>query len=67
MKGLKTVARQSKNIQQGNLSSWLPLYYSIKENKVSTTGEPGYYFITQLVRKCTEEEIKKAVENNLAM
>lgn len=53
MENLKKVAEASKN--------GCKLYYSIRENAVFTTEGEGRYFLTELIRENTPEEIQKTV------
>lgn len=80
MKGLKKVADASKSIVQGR--DFMPLYYSIRDDKVMTlTYKSNHesqtmeleddissaYYVTDLIRPCTEDEIRAAVKRWLAM
>ena len=67
MKGLKSVAKQSKKASQDNWSSYIPLYYSIEKDTVRTTQAAGYHFVTNLIRENTEEESREAVRRFLWM
>lgn len=54
MKNLDIVAAESRN-------GWAPLYYSIREQAVYTEPGEGRYYVTDLIRENTEQEIKQAV------
>ena len=60
MKNLKEVAEQSR---QGIT----PLFYSIRENAVYTEEGDGRYYLTDLIRENTEQEIKDAVRRFMSM
>jgi len=59
MKNLKEVAAESKH--------GCPLYYSVKENAVYTTGGSGRYYLTDLIRENTPKEIVAAVHKYMSM
>ena len=61
MKGLKAVARASKGCR------WLPLYYSITQQKAFTEDGEGRSLVTYLIRENTEKEIENAVVRWLNM
>ena len=67
MKGLKSVVKQSKKVVQRNMETWLPIYYSIKEDTVRTTEKPGYFLVTKLIRENSEAEIKEAINRFLSL
>lgn len=60
MKNLKEVARESEK-------GVTPIFYSIKEDAVYTSDGGGRYYVTDLIRPNTEEEIIEAVKRWLAM
>jgi len=62
MKNTYKVAVLSKNINNGDRSTWLPLYYSFKENAVYTSDGKGRMFVTNLINPNTETDIEEAVE-----
>ena len=80
MKGLKKVAEASQSIVPGR--DFMPLYYSIKEDKVMTLiFRPNHekqieeleddisdaYHVTDMIRPNTEKEIEEAVKRWLSM
>ena len=65
MKGLKEVALATRGTVQGMVE--IPLYYSIREDKVYTSDGDGRYFVTNLINPNTEEDIKRAVRRWLSM
>ena len=67
IKGLQEVAKASKNIVQSRPATWLTIYYSIGENRVTTKEEAGCYQVTQLIRECTEAEIEQTVKRFMYM
>ncbi len=60
MKNTKQVSQQSK---QGIT----PLYYSIREDAVYTSEGDGRYYLTDLIRENTEEEIVNTVRRFMSM
>ena len=60
MKNLKTVARASEK-------GVTPIYYSIKEDAVYTKDGDGRYYVTDLIRANSEDEIVRAVRRWLSM
>lgn len=60
MKNLDIIAKESAK-------GVTPLYYSIRENAVYTEDGEDRYYITELIRKNTEEEIKRTVYRYLAL
>lgn len=65
MKGLKTIVKQSKSIITRDRSTWMPLYYSITDDTVSTTEKPGYILITRLISENSEADIKAIINQFL--
>lgn len=65
MKGLKEVALATRGTVQGMIE--IPLYYSIREDKVYTSDGDGRYYVTNLINPNTEEDIKRAVRRWLSM
>ncbi len=61
MKGLKALARATQNINCKDKSTWIPLYYSVVENKVYPFDGEGRYFLTNLINPQTEKDIENAV------
>lgn len=59
MKNLKEVAEQSKH--------GCPLYYSVKENAVYTSGGKDRYHLTDLIRENTPAEIVETVHKYMSM
>jgi hypothetical protein len=62
MKGLKTIARKSQNINQRDRSTWIKLYYDFSTDTVSMKATKNNCMVTQLINPNTEEDIKEAVE-----
>lgn len=74
IEGLAEVAKASKKIKQRNTATWLNVYYEVKANKVMTEAEyndrgdkNGCYFLTSLIRECSEKEIENTVNRMLRM
>lgn len=67
MKGLKAVAKKSKDFFSNGRVDRLPLYYSIKEDKVFTESGKDRECVTFLIRENTAEEIEKAVKRWLSI
>ena len=65
MKGLKAIAKATQKINFKDRSTWIPLYYSIREDKAYTTDGDGRYFMTNLINPQTEEDIREAIEYGL--
>lgn len=66
MRGLKRMAELSQEIGKGY--SKLNVFYSIQKDHVcSWQKDETYYRMTYLIRPCTEQEIKKAVERILSL
>lgn len=59
MKNLQEVAEQSKR--------GCPLYYSVKDDAVYTTEGSGRYYLTDLIRENTEQEIVATVHKYMSM
>ena len=59
MKNLNEIAAESRKGTQ--------IYYSIREKAVYTKDGDGRYFVTELLRENTAEEIKRAINRWLAM
>ena len=59
MKGLKAIAKKSQNIT--SRQTWMPLYYSISEQKAYTTDGNGRQFVTYLINPNTEKDIENAI------
>ena len=64
MRNLNAVATETREIRRGDRMS---LYYSIANDAVYTTPAQGRYYVTDLLRPNTPEEIKTAVNRWLAM
>lgn len=60
MKNTKELARRSK-------SGRTPLYYSIREDAVYATAGDGRYYLTDLTRENTEQEIINTVRKYMSM
>ncbi len=58
MKGLKAVSKKTKGI---NYSSRVALYYSPSKDAVSTTAGEDKYYLTDLIRENTPQEIEETV------
>lgn len=67
IKNIKSIAKASSRIDQRNTSTWLPIFYSIKEKALYTTEGPNRFFVTKLIRENTTEEIEAAVNRWLAL
>lgn len=59
MKGLKITAKNSKAGDE--------LWYNIQTKEVSLNAKGKGYFVTKLLRKCSESEIEQAVNRWLMM
>lgn len=66
MRNLNMTATKTQAIGKGNRKR-MPLYYSIVDNAVYTTPAQGRYYVTDLLRPNTPEEIETAVNRWLAM
>lgn len=60
MKGLKALAKKTK---EGKT----PLYYSIREDAVSSKPGTGWYHITDLIRENKAQEIERTVKRFLGV
>ena len=60
MKRLKALSENSK-------AGVTPLYYSISKDTVYSTAGAGRYYITDLIRHNTAEEIERTVKRFLGM
>lgn len=60
MKNVKEVAERSK-------SGTTPLYYSIREDAVYTTEGDGRYYLTDLIRENSEDEIVRTVRRFMSL
>ena len=60
MKNLKEVARESAKGRT-------PIYFSHKDQAVYTEAGPGRFYVTDLIRENTEEEIKAAIRRWMTM
>ena len=60
MKNVKAVSNRSR---QGIT----PLYYSVKEDAVYTEDGDGRYYLTDLIRENTEQEIIETVRKYMSM
>ena len=67
MKGLKALAQATQNILWNDKSTWIPLYYSIREDKVYTKEGENRFFITNLINPQTEKDIEKTVNFGLSL
>lgn len=61
MKGLKALAKATAS------GRTVPLYYSIKEDKVYTEEGNGRFFLTNLINKNTEKDIEKTVHYMMSL
>lgn len=61
MKGLKTVSKASQNILFNDPSTYIKLYYSVKEDKVYMKEGESRYFMTNLINPNTEKDIERTV------
>ena len=64
-----THTKNIKNLQAvAEQSAWgVKLYYSLSENAVYTQNGTGRWYVTEFLRKNTEEEIVNAVNRMLSM
>lgn len=73
MTGLEKVAKESaeamrKSTLAGKKNCYLPIYYSISEDKVSISKENDTFgLVTVLIRENTPKEIEQAVNRYLWM
>lgn len=72
--GISEVANASKNIVQRKANTWLDIYYNVKENKIiakawhrSASDDGEYYFLTTLIRECSENEIAITVRKMMCV
>lgn len=70
MNGSKRIASISKSIKSNNPMTWLPIYYSFKENAVITEtdyillkDQGGFYQVTTLINPNTEQQIIGTINN----
>lgn len=68
IKGINEIANASKSIVQKNRSTWLDIYYDAKDNQVITKAQyelkddkERCYFLTSLIRECSEKEVAVTV------
>ena len=62
MRGLSEVSKKSQSIVQRDRETWVPVYYSIQKDSVSTTEGEDRYYVTDLIRPNSPEEIRETVE-----
>jgi hypothetical protein len=62
MKNLSKVSKMSQAIDNGNRSTWLPLFYSFRTDSVYTVPGPDRFEVTCLIRANSSEDIKAAVD-----
>ena len=67
MQGLDELAIATQNIEVNNKATWIPLYYSIREDKVYSEEGSGRFFITYLITPQTESDIAEAVRFGMSM
>lgn len=67
MKGLKRLSEQTQTIICKDRSTWVKLYYSIKEDTVYSGPGDGRYFICNLINPNSEYDIKKTVNHFMDM
>ena len=71
MKNAKRIAEMSKNIINSDKSTWIPLFYSFKENDVFTKPSlfknKERFELTQLTNPVTESELEKIVDRFINM
>ena len=64
--GIKDVVKRSKSIR--GVGSWLPIYINYDEQRIKTEKESDDdYFLTQLIRPCTKDEVIETVVHMTAM
>ena len=63
MKGLSAISKATKSIKQGDRGTWVSLYYSIDKDTVYSKDGADRYYVTDLIRPQTGNEIKEAVEH----
>ena len=61
MKGLKKLSKMTESIIQKDRSTWIPLYYSIREDTVFASEGEGRFFITTLINKNSPKDIEETV------
>ena len=63
MRNLKQVSEKSKSIKCRDRTTWLPLFYSIKDDAVYTEPGEGRIMVTRLINPNTEKDIQETIEN----
>lgn len=61
MKNAAKVSEKSKNIVTRDRSTWLPLFYSFKDDAVYTIPGNDRFHVTDLINYNTVEDISSAV------
>ena len=59
--GTKEISDATQRIVQKDKSTWVPLYYSIREHRVYMEGGNGRYFLTTFLNPATPEEVEETV------
>ena len=67
MKGLKALAKATQSVLWNDKSTWIPLYYSIEEDKVYIKEREDRIFITNLINPQTEKDIEETVNFGLSL
>lgn len=62
MKGLAAIAKKSQNINQKDKSTWVWLYYSLKEDKVYDKPADDRWLVCYLINPHTPKQVQEAVE-----
>lgn len=62
MKNLKKVSKATQKATARDRWTWVPLYYSIKNDAVYTTEGDDRLKVTELINPNTEQEIRETVE-----
>ena len=57
-----SISKESQKITCKDRSTWIPIYYSIKEDQLFTADGPGRYFVCNLINPNTEKDIADAVD-----
>ncbi len=67
MKGLNEISEATKQINQRDRTTWLDLYYSIKDDTAYTTAGEGRFFITKLINYNQPQDIHYIIDKFLNM
>ena len=62
MKGLKTIVKKSQAIDQHDRNTWISIYYDFSTKAVSTRETDNNFYVTKLIRPCSEKDVIDAIE-----